>query len=86
MNPFRRRSRAPEPLDVPIRDDVIRLGQLLKLVDLVDQGSDAKDLLAAGAVTVNGDVETRRGRQLVAGDVVALLVEHAPPPVRVVRE
>lgn len=87
MNPFRRRrARAPEPIDVPIREDVIRLGQLLKLANLVDQGSDTKELLAAEVVTVNGEVETRRGRQLVAGDVVALLVEHAPPPVRVVRE
>ncbi len=86
MNPFRRRARAPEPIDVPIREDVIRLGQLLKLANLVEQGSDSKELLAAEAVTVNGAVETRRGRQLVAGDVVALLVEHAPPPVRVVRE
>ena len=86
MNPFRRRARTPDPLDVAIRDDVIRLGQLLKLANLIESGSDAKDLLAAGVVTVNGDVETRRGRQLVDGDVVAVLVEHGPPPVRVVRE
>jgi ribosome-associated protein len=57
---------------VPIRDDSIRLGQFLKLADLVDQGADAKPLLAAGEVTVNGEVETRRGRQLVKGDVVTL--------------
>ena len=57
---------------VPIRDEVIRLGQFLKLADLIDQGADAKPLLAAGGVTVNGEVETRRGRQLVKGDVVAL--------------
>ncbi|WP_211249178.1 RNA-binding S4 domain-containing protein [Nocardioides aequoreus] len=69
-----------------MREDVIRLGQLLKLANLVDQGSDTKELLAAEVVTVNGEVETRRGRQLVAGDVVVLLVEHAPPPVRVVQE
>ena len=86
MNPFRRRARTPDPLDVAIRDDVIRLGQLLKLANLIESGSDAKDLLAAGVVTVNGDVETRRGRQLVDGDVVAVLVEHGPPAVRVVRE
>jgi ribosome-associated protein len=57
---------------VPIRDASIRLGQFLKLADLVDQGADAKPLLAAGEVTVNGEVETRRGRQLVRGDVVTL--------------
>lgn len=48
----------------------IRLGQLLKLVDLVDSGGAARGLLAAGQVRVNGVVETRRGRQLAAGDVV----------------
>jgi ribosome-associated protein len=57
---------------VPIRDESIRLGQFLKLADLVDSGSDAKALLAEGVVLVNGEVETRRGRQLVKGDVVAL--------------
>jgi ribosome-associated protein len=57
---------------VPIRDASIRLGQFLKLADLVDQGADAKPLLAAGEVSVNGEVETRRGRQLVKGDVVTI--------------
>ncbi|MPZ96900.1 MAG: RNA-binding S4 domain-containing protein [Propionibacteriales bacterium] len=58
--------------DVEIRDESIRLGQLLKLADLVDSGADVKALLADGAVTVNGEPETRRGRQLVVGDVVSL--------------
>ena len=57
---------------IPIRDASIRLGQFLKLADLVDTGADAKGVLAEGLVRVNGDVETRRGRQLVAGDVVEL--------------
>jgi ribosome-associated protein len=57
---------------VPVREGVIRLGQFLKLADLVDAGSDAKPLLADGLVEVNGEVETRRGRQLVAGDVVTV--------------
>ena len=60
------------PDSVPIRDASIRLGQFLKLADLVDTGADAKGVLAEGLVRVNGDVETRRGRQLVAGDVVEL--------------
>jgi ribosome-associated protein len=55
---------------VEIRDASIRLGQLLKLADLIDAGSDAKELLAGGDVLVNGEPETRRGRQLVAGDTV----------------
>jgi ribosome-associated protein len=50
-----------EPVDVPIRDESIRLGQFLKLANIAD-----------GAVLVNGEVETRRGRQLAPGDVVTL--------------
>ena len=60
------------PQDVPIRDESIRLGQFLKLANLVESGADAKPVLAAGEVTVNGEVETRRGRQLTTGDVVTL--------------
>lgn len=62
----------PEPVDVPIRDQVIRLGQFLKLADLIDSGAEAKEVVAAGDVRVNGEVDTRRGRQLRAGDVVEL--------------
>jgi ribosome-associated protein len=58
--------------DVAITTDTIRLGQLLKLAGLVDSGSDAKFLLAGGEVIVNGEPETRRGRQVRAGDVVSL--------------
>jgi ribosome-associated protein len=56
--------------DVIITTDSIRLGQFLKLADMVEVGSDVKDLLADGEVQVNGEGETRRGRQLVRGDVV----------------
>jgi ribosome-associated protein len=57
---------------VPIRDDSIRLGQFLKLADLIDTGSDAKSVIADGLVTVNDQVELRRGRQLRAGDTVSI--------------
>ena len=57
---------------VAIRDESIRLGQLLKLADLVDDGGEAKELLRRGLVQVNGEVETRRGRQLVPGDTVSV--------------
>ena len=60
------------PMDVPIRDESIRLGQFLKLANLVETGAEAKPVIADGQVEVNGEVETRRGRQLVAGDVVTL--------------
>jgi ribosome-associated protein len=58
--------------DVTIRDNEIRLGQFLKLADAVEVGSDVKLLLGAGRVTVNGEPESRRGRQLVRGDVVSV--------------
>jgi ribosome-associated protein len=61
-----------DPVDVPITDDVIRLGQFLKLANLIDSGSEAKTVIAAGLVRVNDEVELRRGRQLHTGDVVTL--------------
>ena len=61
-----------EPRPIPLRDESIRLGQFLKLADLADTGAEAKEVLAEGLVRVNGELETRRGRQLVAGDVVEL--------------
>lgn len=60
------------PRDVEIRDESIRLGQFLKLADLIDNGAEAKPLLMQGLVSVNGEMETRRGRQLTKGDVVTL--------------
>lgn len=59
-----------EPFDVVISDGSIRLGQFLKLAGLIDSGADAKSVIAGGLVTVNGEVEHRRGRQLRRADVV----------------
>jgi ribosome-associated protein len=67
------------PRDVAIREDSIRLGQLLKLADLVDAGADVKPLMISGVVSVNGEVETRRGRRLVRGDVVAVTDQQGRP-------
>ncbi|QNK82500.1 RNA-binding S4 domain-containing protein [Nakamurella sp. PAMC28650] len=58
--------------DIPITGDMIRLGQLLKLAGAVDTGADVRPLLEDGLVTVNDEVETRRGRQLHRGDVITL--------------
>lgn len=58
--------------DVEIDGDMIRLGQFLKLADLADTGGEGKILIASGDVTVNGEVDTRRGRQLHRGDVVSV--------------
>jgi len=70
--------------EVIVRDSSIRLGQLLKLAELVESGSEAKELLTAGAVEVNGEVDVRRGRQLQDGDEVrardqAVRVRLSPP-------
>lgn len=62
---------------MPIRDESIRLGQFLKLAGLVESGADAKELIADGEVQVNGETETRRGRNLRIGDVVTLDDESA---------
>lgn len=68
---------------VPVRSVPVRLGQLLQLANLIESGSEAKEVIADGLVRVDGEVELRRGRQLHGGEVVQ--VEGAGP-VRVVVE
>jgi ribosome-associated protein len=46
------------------------LGQALKVASLVGSGGEAKVLIQAGEVAVNGEIETRRGRRLEEGDVI----------------
>jgi ribosome-associated protein len=58
--------------DVAIRDDMIRLGQFLKLAGVIDSGGEAKSAITAGEVSVTGEAEVRRGRQLHRGDVVEI--------------
>ncbi|WP_258805375.1 RNA-binding S4 domain-containing protein [Pseudarthrobacter sp. NS4] len=58
--------------DVPIRDSMIRLGQLLKLANLVEDGVEAAELIRNGLVKVNGEIDDRRGRQLRNGDTVTV--------------
>lgn len=55
---------------ITVRDEVIRLGQFLKLAGVVETGGEAKLRIQEGEAMVNGQVETRRGRQLVPGDLV----------------
>jgi ribosome-associated protein len=57
--------------ELQIKGDTIRLGQLLKVSGIADSGGEAKALIADGRVSVNGEVETRRGRQLHPGDRLA---------------
>lgn len=61
-----------QPLEVPIRDEMIRLGQFLKLAGVVEDGGEAREVIERGLVLVNDEVETRRGRQLHLGDTVRL--------------
>ena len=63
------------PLDVPIRDESIRLGQLLKLAGVVDDGAMAREVIERGLVAVNDEIDTRRGRQVRPGDVVTYETE-----------
>jgi ribosome-associated protein len=59
-------------IEIRSGEESIRLGQLLKLVDAVPSGAQVKDVLEAGEVQVNGEVEARRGRQVRRGDVVSV--------------
>ena len=61
-----------EPRVIPIRGEVIRLGELLKLAGVVGTGGEAKLLLASEEVLVNGEPDARRGRQLRVGDEVVV--------------
>ncbi|KLO62477.1 MULTISPECIES: RNA-binding S4 domain-containing protein [Dermacoccus] len=60
------------PVDVPIRDEAIKLGQLLKLANLVEDGAEARIVIIEGLVTVDGEVDTRRSAQIPVGAVVCL--------------
>ena len=53
-----------------LRDDNIKLGQVLKAMGMVENGADAKEVIQQGMVKVNGEIETRRGKKLTDGDEV----------------
>lgn len=55
---------------IKLRDEFIKLGQALKAAGFVESGVEAKDVIQDGLVTVNGEVDTRRGRKLYDGDIV----------------
>jgi len=59
-------------VDVEIRDNMIRLGQFVKLAGAVESGAMAKEAIVEGLVCVNGEVCCQRGRQLHEGDVVSV--------------
>lgn len=55
---------------IEISGDMIRLGQFLKFANFADSGAHAGAIIGDGDVLVDGDIETRRGRQLAKGMVV----------------
>jgi len=63
-------TKPPSIDDIPIGGESIRLGQFLKFAGLLDSGGNVKEAIIDGYVTVNGEVDRRRGRQLQLGDVV----------------
>lgn len=56
---------------IKIKDDYIKLGQVLKLSGMCDTGVDAKHLIEDGAVQVNGTTELQRGKKIRHKDVVS---------------
>ena len=58
--------------DVMVRETPIELCQFIKFAGLAESGGAAKQLVAEGSVLLNGTVETRKRKQLVAGDKVTI--------------
>lgn len=58
-----------ETIKLREQDEFIKLGQAVKAAGLVESGVEAKEVIQEGQVSVNGEVDTRRGRKLYAGDV-----------------
>lgn len=57
-------------IEIKIDSEYIKLDQLLKLADIASTGGHAKFLIAEGLVTVNSEVELRRGKKLRSGDII----------------
>ncbi len=55
-----------------LKDEYIELYKLMKLLDLVDSGAQAKLLVAEGYVLRNGEVETRKRAKIIKGDVLII--------------
>ena len=57
--------------EITLREEFIKLGQALKAAHLVESGAEAKDVILAGEVKVNGEVCMMRGKKLYPQDVVS---------------
>lgn len=58
---------------IEITTDMIRLGQMLKVCGIAENGGAAKAMILDGLVTVNGEVTLQRGKQIVPGDLVKVM-------------
>ncbi len=56
--------------ELKVKDDFIKLGQVLKACGMVESGVEAKEVIQDGLVTVDGEVETQRGKKLKGGEIV----------------
>ena len=65
-----RRDKLGSMEEIFIRDEMIRLGQFLKLANLVEDGAQAREVIQHCLVKVNGNIEEARGKQLHPGDTV----------------
>lgn len=57
-------------IEIRETDEFIKLGQALKKANLVSSGVEAKMVIQDGLVTLNGEVEVKRGKKLYNGDIV----------------
>lgn len=67
------KKQSDSPIPVEITTEFIKLQDFLKFCDAVSSGGMAKNFVQNGEVTVNGEVETRRGKKLRPGDIVGFL-------------
>lgn len=58
--------------DIKIKDEIITLGQFIKVIDLISSGGEAKSFLLNNEIMVNGEIDNRRGRKLHKGDLIII--------------
>lgn len=59
-------------MEFKLTDDYIELYKLIKVLDLVDSGAEAKILIAEGHVRRNGEAELRKRAKIVSGDIIEI--------------
>lgn len=58
--------------DIEIKEEFITLGQFIKVIDLISSGGEAKSFLINNKVTINGELDSRRGRKLYKNDLIVI--------------